>query len=303
MTTRGRSLELFFIDGRPDGMLTAEVFNWTGHVLRVPRTQIVEGLARPETGYTGIYVLIGDKEGAPLAYIGEAEEMRSRLKEHIIRRDWWDYAILITSASNNLHKAHVKYLESRMVEIAREVAAIPLENGNTPPRSSLSEAAISNMEGFIETLLMVLPAIRVDMFLKKTRRPEANPAGKDQAADPPVFEFKMPRHNLTATAILKGGEMIVQAGSAARYEWVGEPRHATNYSHLYSELVAGGVLALNGDCRTFTQDYAFTSPSAAAAVVSGRSANGRTSWVLKSTGQTYADWEEAQVVATESSLL
>lgn len=300
MTTRGRSLELFFIDGRPDGMLTAEVFSWTGHVLRVPRTQIVEGLARPETGYTGIYVLIGDKEGVPFAYIGEAEEMRSRIKDHTIRKDWWNYAILITSASNNLHKAHVKYLESRLVEIAREVAAISLENGNTPPRSSLSEAAISNMEAFIDTLLMVLPAIRVDMFLKKTRSTESSLAKIVEAEDFPVFEFKIPKHGLTATAILKAGEMIVQAGSCARSSWQGDRNPKTYYFRLYDELVSGGVLAQNGNQKIFTQDYAFSSPSAAAAVVSGRSANGRTSWVLKSSGQTYADWEEAWVTATES---
>lgn len=295
MKTQGRSLELFFIDGRPDGMLTAEVFNWTGHVLRIPRTQIFEALARPESSYTGVYVLIGEHQGEPLAYIGEAEDMRSRLKDHVVRKDWWDYAVLITSASNNLHKAHVKYLESRLVEIAREVAAIPLENGNTPPRSSLSEAAIANMESFMETLMMVLPAIRVDMFLKKTRTLSVEPAPNGMTRNEVIFEFSMPRQGLTATAVLNAGELTVKAGSAARAEWVGDKKHAANYLKLYEDLVANGILALNGDHRQFTKDYAFSSPSAAAAVVSGRLANGRTSWVLKSTGQTYADWEEDMI--------
>ena len=54
----GRSLELFYIDGRPDGMLTAEVFNWTGHVLMTPRTQLSMALTRSEARYTGIYLLL-----------------------------------------------------------------------------------------------------------------------------------------------------------------------------------------------------------------------------------------------------
>ncbi len=66
----GRSLELYFIEGRPDGMLTAEVFNWTGHVLMTPRTRIGAALARKEAGYTGVYVLLGDNDGQPTAYIG-----------------------------------------------------------------------------------------------------------------------------------------------------------------------------------------------------------------------------------------
>jgi hypothetical protein len=44
--SKARSLELYFIDGRPDGMLTAEVLNWTGHVLVAPRTQIAAALVR-----------------------------------------------------------------------------------------------------------------------------------------------------------------------------------------------------------------------------------------------------------------
>jgi hypothetical protein len=71
MNTAGksRSLELFFVDGRPDGMLTAKEFNWTGHVLVAPRTQFSEALKRKEAGYTGIYLLIGENEGKPVAYI------------------------------------------------------------------------------------------------------------------------------------------------------------------------------------------------------------------------------------------
>ena len=67
---KGRSLHLFFIEGKPDGMLTAEVFNWTGPVLRTPRTQLREALAREQSGFTGIYLLIGEGEKGPCAYIG-----------------------------------------------------------------------------------------------------------------------------------------------------------------------------------------------------------------------------------------
>jgi hypothetical protein len=117
----GRSLELFFIDGKPDGMLTAEVFNWTGHVLYAPRTKVTDALMRKEARYTGVYILIGEREGNPLAYIGEAEEIATRLKNHMDGKDWWTSVVIVTSAANNLHKAHVKYLESRLVEEARRL--------------------------------------------------------------------------------------------------------------------------------------------------------------------------------------
>lgn len=294
MSTAGRSLELFFIDGRPDGMLTAEVFNWTGHVLRTPRTQIAEALRRREADYTGVYLLLGEIEGRPRLYIGEAEDMRDRLRSHVQGKDWWDSAVLITAAADALHKAHVKYLESRLIEIAREVGAIELENGNSPSRSSLSESATANMESFIETLLMVLPAIRIDYFLNKRRYvPKAEPKGV--SLPDPTFTFSVPKHSVSAKAIMRNGEMIVLAGSSVRPQWVGDRKHNTHYFLLHDELVAAGLIERHENAGRLTTDFAFSSPSAAAAVVAGRSANGRTSWVHTESGKTYAEWEEAQL--------
>ena len=128
----GLSLELHYIDGNPEGMLTAEVFNWTGHVLKTPRIQISEALNRPEAKYTGVYLLLGECDGETCAYIGESESIGDRIKSHDNNKDWWTDAILITSTANNLNKAHIKYLESRLVEEANFAGRIPLQNGNNP---------------------------------------------------------------------------------------------------------------------------------------------------------------------------
>ncbi len=295
MSTLGRTLELYFIDGRPDGMLTAEVFNWTGHVLRIPRTLLKEGLARDHARFTGVYVLIGEVDGAPMAYVGEAEDMRDRIRQHSASKEWWDSVVLITTSADSLHKAHVKYLESRLVEIARSVNVGALENGNTPPRSSLNEASIANMESFLESLLMVLPAIRVDHFDQK-RRPASVAA--PQSAPTAQFTMILPRHGITATARLEEGEMVVEAGSHARASWIGKNQERDGYFKDHANLLASGVIVRDGEFGIFTEDYAFSSPSAAAAVVSGRPANGRTSWLLTDTRQTYAEWELAQLAET-----
>lgn len=285
-----RSLELFFIDGRPDGMLTAGVFNWTGHVLRIPRTQLKDGLGRAEAQFTGVYVLIGEQDGAPMAYVGEAEDMRDRLRSHAAAKNWWDTAILITTSANNLHKAHVRYLEARLIAIARDVGAAPLENGNQPGGASLSEADTANMESFLDTLGMVLPAIRVDLFLSKKRNEVAAP-DHNQDNDETVFECVLSKHDIHATAVLNDGEIIVQKGSRVRAKWAGDRTEKTYYWKLHDKLIADGTIQ-NG---MMTSDYAFGSPSSAAAVVIGRSAKGPSSWRVVGTGQTYADWEQAQL--------
>jgi len=294
---KGRSLELYFIDGRPDGMLTAEVFNWTGHVLVTPRTQIGAALARKEAQFTGVYLLLGEQDGEPLAYIGEGEDISDRIRNHDTKKDWWSTAVLVTSAANNLHKAHAKYLEARLIEEARSVKRINLENGTTPSRSGLSEAARANMESFLDYLLMILPALRIDMFIKNTRevpRPASAAAAPNRAG---AFELNSQSNALHATAFLQDGEFVVEKGSLARSEWVGQGSEQTTYGRLYAELVKTGILGPQGQNRIFTESYAFKSPSAAAAIVTGRPANGTIEWKVKGHSKTYKEWEAEQLAS------
>lgn len=298
--TSGRSLELYFIDGKPDGMLTAEVFNWTGHVLMTPRTQITKALSREEAKRTGIYVLFGERDDGPLVYIGEAEEIGRRLRNHVDRKEWWTSAVLVTAAGNKLNKAHVKYLEARLVEIAKEVGNMPLENGNTPVPASLSEANRSNMETFLKTLLMVLPKVlpapQIDMFLDKRR---ASKGSTETSTLPvsPTFELVTRKRDIQATAVLEDGEFIVQQGSCARAEWGSSTHWHACYRELHEELVATGVLKLEGDHRVFETNYAFSSVTAAGSVVNGRATSGPKAWKVKGTDKTYKDWEAEQLDA------
>ncbi len=299
----GRSLELYYIDGRPDGMLTAELFNWTGHVLMAPRTQIKEALARTEAGYAGVYLLLGEQEGEPLAYVGEGEDISARIKNHDVNKEWWTSAVLITAAANKLNKAHVRYLEARMIAEAKAIGRVPLDNGTVPTLAALSEADVAKMEAFLENLFIVLPAVRVDMFIHRSR-PGRQRAAVDDLAAPEAatgnevrFVLRGGKFGLDATALLRDGEFVVEAGSLARASWVGVEHNS--YAPLYAELERAGVIVPHGDNRVFATDYAFRSPSAAAAVVKGRSTNGTTAWKEEKSGLTYKEWEARQLGASE----
>ncbi len=67
-------------------------------------------------------------------------------------------------------------------------------------------------------------------------------------------------------------------------------------AHRRDQLKEDGVLVPGEEgLLQFADDQAFSSPSAAAAVVTGRTSDGRKEWVLESTGQSYGAWQEAQV--------
>jgi hypothetical protein len=286
------TLELFFIDGKPDGMLTAEVFGWTGHILVAPRTRLPDALKRKESTYTGVYILLGELNEEPQAYIGEGESIAARIKSHDAKKDWWTRAVLVTSAANNLHKAHVQYLESRLVQEAVSAANIKLENSTNPSLPGLSEAAQANMEAFISQLLMVLPAIGVDFFTSKVKPDKRNETEDTvMSVKSPVFELTLKKEGIVATAVIEDGEFVVQKGSLARSAYIGERSEKSYYWKHHDKLVEQGILVDQGNHKVFTQSYAFPSTSAAGAVCNGRSTAGPIAWKVKGTKKTYKEWE------------
>ncbi len=291
------TLELFFIDGKPDGMLTAEVFGWTGHILVAPRTRLAEALKRKESSYTGVYILLGDLSDDPLAYIGEGEDIANRIKTHDAKRDWWTKVVLVTTAANQLHKAHAQYLEARLVEEGNNASNTKLENGTNPSLPSLSEAARANMETFIDQLLMVLPAVRVDLFTSKAKPDKFSlPKPIHTSQSRPIFELTLKKEGITATAILEDGEFVVQKGALARSQYIGDRSEKSYYWKYYDQLVNQGILVDQGKHKVFVQSYAFPSTSAAGAVCNGRSTAGPIAWKVQGTKQTYKEWE-AQTLA------
>lgn len=181
--------------------------------------------------------------------------------------------------------------------MARAVASVPLENGATPTRSSLSEAAQANMEEFLETLGMVLPALGITMFQSKRRPAQMYPATQEGHVEV-VFGLRTPKHQIEARAELRGGEFVVLSGSSARKIWAGKGEHDFGYHNLHKSLVASGVIDASTTPATFTENYAFNSPSAAAAVVNGRPANGRIEWKLAGDGRTLKQWEQDELSKT-----
>ena len=300
----GRSIRLFLVDGTPTGLLTAEIMNWTGHVLTGPRSRLSELIKRPEAGRTGIYFLVGpdpDNAFRSQVYIGESDDVARRLKQHNRPeeqggKDFWERVCLVTSKDQNLTKAHVKHLESLLIGNAKTVNRCGLTNGTAHEYIALPESDLADMAFFAEQIRTVLPVLGFD-FLRDNRRSIAELAPQDSPPErSPVFVAQLPKYGISARAQEVGGEFHVLQGSLARAEWSGPKQ---SYSGLHQQLVSDGVLRANdAETRVFEQDYSFNSPSAAAAVVFGRSANGRKHWQLESSGQTYGDWQDEQVTAT-----
>lgn len=298
---KGRTLKVFLVDGAPNGLLTAEIMNWTGHVITGPRTRLAELVLRPEIKRTAVYFLVGPDEGTGIGtkvYIGETDDAKARLALHNRPedkggKDFWERVCIVTSKDANLTKGHIKYLESRLITVAKEAARCELLNGTDPEYANLPEADRSDMEFFLEQIQTLLPVLGFDFM-----RARPKPAGGAAATSSPIFVGNITKYGISARGQEIDGEFVVFKGSRARRQWEGVE---TNYTKLFKDLVQTGVLKPTTDDQhnEFTQDYPFSSVSAAAAVVSGRSANGRLHWILEGTAKTYGQWAAEQVSAVE----
>ena len=302
--SQGRSLRLFLVDGTPHGLLTAEIMNWTGHVLTGPRSKLAELVQRPECARTGVYFLVGPDPDDSLrtrVYIGESDDVAQRLKQHNRPeeqggKDFWERVCLVTSKDQNLTKAHVKYLESKLIGIAGGLGRCLMGNATANDYAGLPESDRVDMAYFLEQVRTLLPVLGFD-FLREQAKPSAPSSGASitPVSRSPRFFLEVPRHRIIATGQEIDGEFFVLKGSKTRAEWVGTEH---GYQGLFKQLVAEGLLvADDGEHLKFSDDCAFSSPSAAAAVVTGRATNGRTAWSVEGTGQTYAAWQDQQLTA------
>lgn len=294
----GRTIQLFLVDGSPNGLMVVSLHGWTGSLLVSRQSRFDRLLQRPEMEKTGVYILYGQDPDNPLkmrAYIGEADSLKDRLPSSARDRGFWETAVAITTSDDALTKGHVQYLEARLIEMAASAARATLENSKypSPDKRRLPEADKANMEAFLANLKTVLPVVGID-FLKQATAQEvpqkAEPDGSGNSILPQAsFEIRH-RSGVQARAIEEEGEFIVLKGSQALRN-TGFVQ--MSYRELKNELIEQGVLEVSAsdDRYEFTTSFGFKSPSAAAAIILDRASNGRVEWKVVGKKTTYHDWQ------------
>ena len=299
----GKTIKIFLIDGEPNGRMSCELSNWTGKAYKIPRIKIRDCADRKDLNNTGIYLLLGkNDEGKDLVYIGETETILDRLKQQL-SKEFWNETITFISKDDNLNKAHIKYLESRLYDIASQTKRYKIENSTSPTQSSISESDIAEMEEFIDNIKIIVNTLGHKLFEKIRENRESSEVReitevKEIKAIKEVKEVKevKPKQNdfFIKNAVGVDGKgmptsegFVVFKGSKARLDDVNIPKSS---SEIKEKLISEKILVRKGHHYEFTDDYIFSSPTTAAIILVGRSANGYKDWKLKD-GTTLRDFE------------
>lgn len=285
----GRSIRIYLDGGEVSGIRHAELVNWTGQALLCPRNRLPElttgwqsVVCRP-----GVYLLIGAEQlSAREVYVGEAEDVLGRLKQHLVAKDFWQEALIFTSKDENLTKSHVKYLESRLVALAKEAKRYVVQNGNQPPQSGLPRADRDAMEEFLQQIPLLLGALGHRVLDPVTSGASLSPAQlKLICAVKEAKAFGTPTDE--GFVVFKGSTALKGTTESMAPGWIA----------FKKELITSGRLVEKGLLLLFNEDVLFNSPSAAAAVVYGNNANGRVLWKSED-GRTLKEIEESEAATS-----
>jgi hypothetical protein len=273
------SLKIFLPDGNPDGIKTIEKSNWSGQGFVFPRALISEATKRKELNRTGVYILKGDDESStfPKIYIGEADPLSDRLRIHALKKDFWTICYTFSSKDESLNKAHIQYIESRLVRLASRGKRCTLENGNEPEEPTLSEADRADAHLFLQEMLLCFPILGLGMFTNVDTAPSTSKTSEQPAPVATVGEeLYIDAKGVEATGVQLTDGFMVKKGSSITSELTDS--FPSTCREIRAELLKKEVVVSEKGKLVFTQDFVFNSPWASASVILGASRNGLLCW-------------------------
>lgn len=288
----GKKLTIFLIDGLATGPRTIEIGNWSGKAIYSQRSSLTKILNRDEFERPGVYILKSMPNSENFnerVYIGEAENLKKRLKQHLANTEK-DFVEIVAFISKDemLTKSHIKYLESKIIGLARDAKASEIDNSVYPELTTLPEADRSDMEFYLDQVKIILPVVNFMFLVSSVYKPINNERDEQQKTNDEKLYFlksKVAEARLLETeegfVILENSQCLKQKQSSL----------SEGYQKLREKLIETKVLLDNGEYYVFKENAIFTSISAAAAVILGRSAAGPIEWI-DSKGLTYKQNQE-----------
>lgn len=280
----GKSIELFLANGTADSLIIAELSNWNGKAIKIPRIE-VSTCNRDDFAQAGVYFLFcKEEDDSDSVYIGEAENVKERLVQHI--RDYqtekekyyWNTAIVFIG--RDLNKALIRYLENRIVEIARNCHRYTVLTKNTYKNTVMKESQAAAMEEFIDNVKILINALGY-----KVLEPLLHSEATDSAVVDDVLLY-ISKGIAVATGKVTSEGFVVLKGATIN-EKMSVKSLGSGVVKLREKYLADGKV----ENLTTTEDILFSSSSAAADFILGYSVSGPKTWTDK-TGRSLKEIED-----------
>lgn len=282
----GKVLEIFLVDGNPTGLRTIVIKNRNITGLAISRNNLKELLEYKEL-FPGVYFLFGiDEESLKnTIYVGETEDFKSRIKQHV-DKEFWNQVVFFTSKEFN--KAHIRYLEANILKELDKAQKVILMNQNVPKEAIIAAADKAVMEEVKNDIFLILGTIGYPDINRKAKS-STKIKGKSMEDYTFYLKYKSKQAKMIPTS---SGLMVLKSSDIfyVKERYFEGPRSLNHIKVIQDKLVNNGGLVKDGEIYRLKTDVNFLSPSAASAFVKGAPSNGRTDWKTKN-GKTFAEIE------------
>ena len=303
MATRGKSINLFLMDGDPSGRIKCTLANWTGVAYKIPRTELEKCKGRDDLSQSGVYFLFGtsDQTGESVVYIGQAgvrkngEGILYRLHEHKRNpdKDYWTEAVVFTTSNNSFGPTEISYLENRFTNLALAAKRYTIKNGNDPTLGNITEEKESELEEFLDYAKIVMGTLGHKVFEPLADVKPITELNNETVAESGGLLLHMKRKSRKSGQTIEADckqtveGFVVLKGSHIELNDSDSIPPGIKEARQKAKIDDGGVLQ---------EDVLFKSPSYAAAFVIGGHANGLTEWKTDD-GKTLKDIENSEANA------
>lgn len=261
-----KRIELFLVDGNPDGIITAEISNWNGKTIKIPRSEI-RNSTREDLKKAGVYFLIcKEDDSSHSVYIGEAENIQNRLLCHINdynagkEKYYWFEALIFIG--NDLNKTSIRYLENKLVNFTKAAKRVRVLTKNTYKNTVIKESESSPLEEFLYYVKLIMNTLGYK-FLEPVISQETN---KQE------YLF-LNSKGTNAKGLITNEGFVVLKGSVIS-NGITQSFTKDERNKLREKLINDGTIK----GFKFTKDYIFSSPSSAASIIRGTAINGLSEW-------------------------
>lgn len=293
LTPSAKTIQIFLPTGNPRGIRSAEMTTRTVRLIEVPRIHMKEFLTMEDSAQVGLYFLVGSDElnRLPQLYIGQSGELRNRIQQHNLKKDFWERAFVMLSTNNTITQTHALYLEYKAIEIAKQSDRYEILNGNNGSLPHTPAPLKADCEELFHTLSILLSTMGQPVFeslgvnnrLAHRDKPPLNvdiDSGVNNETliiktEPMLFYCKV--KDGYAKGYYDDDGFVVLAGSLIRRQ------NSSSIAVVIAKLKESlskreKLIVIDEDAYELTENQIFKTPSAGSQMVLARASNGWVEW-------------------------
>ncbi len=174
MGAQAKIINMLLYDGTLNGVLRIEDSSWNaGELFSAPRDSMSDLLKTGACKKYGVYLLLSPN----MVYVGQSSDLAKRLTQHLVGKDWWESAIIITTKDDSLNHSDIDYLENVLIDKALALKKLDCDNkkSGNPPKVDVFRKVFLGQ--YLDEALFLMQLIGIKVFTeeKSAKRKRSKP--------------------------------------------------------------------------------------------------------------------------------